>query len=71
MINVTRLNNARIVINADMIQSLKAAPDTIITFTNNDRLMVREAVEEISDKIMAYRKSVNNSMPVAPQPLQV
>jgi len=63
MINVTRLNNAKIVINAEMIQSLHSAPDTVITFTNNDRLMVREQVEEVSDRIMAYRQSVSNNLP--------
>jgi flagellar protein FlbD len=36
MIKVTRLNDSVLMINADMIQSLQATPDTVITLTNND-----------------------------------
>jgi uncharacterized protein YlzI (FlbEa/FlbD family) len=42
-----------------MIQSLQATPDTVITFTNHDRLMVKEPVEEISKRIVDYQRSVN------------
>lgn len=63
MIKLTRLNHSKIMINAEMIQSLHAAPDTIITFTNNDKLMVREQVEEVSEKIITYRKAVHHNPP--------
>lgn len=59
MIKVTRLNDSVLVINVEMIQSLQATPDTVITFTNQDRLMVKEPVEEISQRIVEYQRSVN------------
>ncbi len=58
MIKVTRLNNIEMVVNADNIQSVQATPDTLITFTNRDRLMVKEPVEELSRRIMDYRRLV-------------
>jgi flagellar protein FlbD len=58
MIKVTRLNNIEMIVNAERIQSLQATPDTLITFTNKDRLMVREPVEELSKRILDYRRMV-------------
>jgi flagellar protein FlbD len=58
MIKVTRLNNIEIIVNAERIQSVQATPDTLITFTNKDRMMVKEPVEELSRRIMDYRRMV-------------
>ena len=58
MIKVTRLNNSEMIVNAERIQSLQSTPDTLITFTNKDRLMVREPVEELSRRILDYRRTV-------------
>jgi flagellar protein FlbD len=58
MIKVTRLNNIEMIVNAERIQSLQSTPDTLITFTNKDRLMVREPVEELSRRILDYRRMI-------------
>jgi len=58
MIKVTRLNNIEIIVNAERIQSVQATPDTLITFTNKDRMMVKEPVEELSRRILDYRRMV-------------
>ena len=59
MIEITRLDNSRMVVNVEKIQSLQSTPDTVITFTNNVKMIVREPLEEVSDKIMKYHRSVN------------
>ena len=59
MIKVTRLNDSVIVINVEKIQSLQATPDTVITFTNHDKIMVKEPVEEISQRIVDYQRAIN------------
>ena len=56
MIKVTRLNNIEMVVNAEKIQSVQATPDTLITFTNRDRLMVKEPVEDISNEALCVRE---------------
>jgi flagellar protein FlbD len=58
MIQVTRLNNSVLLINAENIQSVEANPDTVITFVNRDRLMVKERAEEVSQRIVQYRRVV-------------
>jgi flagellar protein FlbD len=59
MIKVTRLNDSVLMINVEKIQSVQSTPDTLITFTNHDRMMVKEALEEISERIVAYQRAVN------------
>ncbi len=56
MIKVTRLNNSVLQINAENIQSVEANPDTVITFINRDRLLVKEPVEEVAQRIVQYRR---------------
>ncbi len=59
MIKVTRLNDSVMVINVEKIQSLQSTPDTVITFTNHDKIMVKEPLEEVSQRIVEYRRLVN------------
>lgn len=58
MIQVTRLDDCKMVLNVEKIQSLQATPDTVITFTNQSRIMVKEPVEVISRRITEYKRSV-------------
>ena len=60
MIKVTRLNNAVLLINVEKIQTVQATPDTVITFTNHDRLMVKEPIEEVSQKIVDYQRALKS-----------
>jgi flagellar protein FlbD len=56
-------------INVDMIQSLKAIPETVITFTNNDKIMVKEPLEEVSQRIVEYQRTLySKSVPKDYQP---
>lgn len=58
MIKVTRLNDSTLMINVDMIQSLQAIPETVITFTNNNKIMVKEPLEEVSQRIVDYQRTI-------------
>lgn len=54
MISVTKLNNTRIIINAELIRYVESTPDTLITLTTDDRLMVKESVDEVVRKCVDY-----------------
>ncbi len=60
MIEVTRLDNSSIFVNVDMIQSLEATPDTVITFTSREKMMVKEPVDEVYKRVFKYRKLVQS-----------
>ena len=58
MIRLTRLDNTEIVINAELIETVENAPDTIITTTTKRRYIVKETVDEVIDKVTLYRKFI-------------
>lgn len=63
MIQVTRLDDTPMVVNVEMIQSFRATPDTVITFTSNEKMMVKEAVGEILKRIVAYQRAIHGGIP--------
>jgi flagellar protein FlbD len=56
MIELTRLNNEKIVVNADLIEFLERTPDTIVTTSTGKKLMVKETIDEVIDKVIAYHQ---------------
>lgn len=58
MIELTRLNNSSVVINSDLIQSIEATPDTVITLTNGIKYVVTEPVDRIIEKIISFKKKL-------------
>lgn len=62
MIQVTRLDNSKVMVNVEKIQYLQASPDTIITFINDVSMIVREPLEELSEKIREYQRAIHNNI---------
>ena len=60
MILLTKINDAPITVNSDLIQHIEETPDTILTMTNSEKIVVREGMKEIIDKVVHYRRSINN-----------
>jgi flagellar protein FlbD len=56
MITVTRLDRRVVVINAELVKMIEAAPDTIITLINGDTLIVRETVDEVVSRAVDYAR---------------
>lgn len=50
MIDVTRINNTRFVLNCDLIQTVEETPDTVITLTTGAKYVVKESCEEIKKR---------------------
>ena len=58
MIRVTRLDKHEIALNCDMIESIEAHPDTTIRLLTGQSQVVRESVDELLERIRAWRASV-------------
>ena len=58
MISLTRLGGTELVVNSDLIVTVERTPDTMITLTTGDRIMVRESVEEVVERAAAFRYRV-------------
>lgn len=60
MITVTRLNDKELIINSDYIECFEETPDTTITMTTGRKIIVKESVDEILDKIIEFKNKINH-----------
>ncbi len=60
MIKVTRLGGkaAELVVNADLIEFVESTPDTVITLTTGDKMVVRESMDEVLARVLAYKRAI-------------
>jgi flagellar protein FlbD len=63
VIQLTRLNNAPLAVNSDLIKYVEAAPDTVITLANGEKLVVRETPEEVIERVREFRRSIQTEPP--------
>ncbi|MDR3120560.1 MAG: flagellar FlbD family protein [Clostridiales bacterium] len=59
MIKLTRLNQQEYYLNSDLIETLEATPDTVITTVNGKKFVVRESVGDIVDSIVRFREKIS------------
>ena len=62
MIDVTRLTGKNFVLNAELIEVMEETPDTVITLTTGHKYLVKESVDEVLDKIYAYKRKIMAGM---------
>ncbi len=58
MIFITRTNGTIIYINPELIQTVEATPDTVVTLLDNKKIIVRETPQEIAERFIGYRRKV-------------
>lgn len=56
MIFITRTNGLKIYINPELIQTVEATPDTVVTLTNNKKLIIKDTPQEIAERFIEYRR---------------
>ncbi len=56
MIQLTRLNGEPFVLNAEMIKYVEALPDTYITLSTGDRVVVTETPEKVIHLTVEYHQ---------------
>lgn len=58
MIVVTRLNGSEIVVNTDLIETVEATPDTVLTLVDGKKYVVHETPAEVIERIRNFRVSI-------------
>ncbi|WP_442484900.1 flagellar FlbD family protein [Aeoliella sp. SH292] len=56
MIHLTKLSGAPFVLNAELIKYVEALPDTFITLTTGEHIVVKETPEEIIHRTIDYHQ---------------
>ena len=59
MITVTKINDRDIIVNCDLIELIESTPDTTLTTTTGKKILIRDTVEEVVNKVVAYKGRVN------------
>jgi len=58
MIEVTKINDMKITLNAELIEIIEELPDTIITLTSGKKIIVKESRQEVKNLVILYKKEV-------------
>ena len=58
MIEVTRLNGKKFILNAEKIRLIEEVPDTTITLTGGQKYLVQEKATEIVKKAVEYGRMI-------------
>lgn len=57
MIKLTRLGGEPFVLNAELIRYIEARPDTFITLTSGERIVVQETVDDVLNRAVEYQRA--------------
>ncbi len=57
MIKLTRLDGERFILNADLIRYIESRPDTFVTLTTGERVVVTETMDEVVELAIRYQQT--------------
>lgn len=58
MVELTKLNDVKFVVNADIIEFVEETPDTVISLTTGKKILVKESRQEVVDAVISYKRSI-------------
>jgi flagellar protein FlbD len=58
VITITRLDGAQMLLNSDLIESVERTPDTLVSLSNGDTLIVRESPDELVARVIRFKRAV-------------
>jgi flagellar protein FlbD len=57
MIEVTKINGSKLLVNTSLIETVEETPDTVLTLTDGKKIIVRESRYEIKELVKLTRQS--------------
>lgn len=60
MIEVTRLNGEKFMLNPHQIEFIERTPDTIISLASGRKVIVRDPAESLIERIVQYRRNLGS-----------
>ncbi len=58
MIELTKINGVKILINPDLMETVEETPDTVISFTNGKKIIVKERRQEVKNLVKSYKRDI-------------
>jgi flagellar protein FlbD len=58
MVEVTKINGIKVLINPDLIELVEETPDTVVSFTTGRKIIIKESRQEVKNLVKSYRKDI-------------
>lgn len=58
MIEVTKMNGRKVLVNPDLIELVEETPDTVVLFTTGRKIIIKESRQEVKNLVKSYRKGI-------------
>lgn len=58
MIELTRLNGKKFLLNAELVETVEALPDTTLRLTNGKTYVVKEDCQSVLNALLGYRQGL-------------
>ena len=58
MVEVTKINGQKILVNPDLMETVEETPDTVIALTTGRKIIVKESRQEVKNLVKLYRKEI-------------
>lgn len=68
MIKLTQFSGEEFLLNAELIRQVESRPDTYVTLTTGDRVIVRESLDEVMRRALDYQRSKHMLPPLMVDP---
>ncbi|MDE7322006.1 MAG: flagellar FlbD family protein [Lachnospiraceae bacterium] len=56
MIEVTKINGSKLLVNTNLIETVEETPDTVITLTDGKKIIIKESRHEIKNLVKLTRQ---------------
>lgn len=56
MIEVTKINGTKLLVNTSLIETVEETPDTVITLTDGKKVIVKESRHEVKNLVKSARQ---------------
>lgn len=58
MIEITKINGSKMLINTSLIETVEETPDTVITLTSGKKIIVKESRQDVKNLVKLTRKEI-------------
>lgn len=58
MIEITKLNGTKTLVNTSLIETVEETPDTVITLTSGKKIIVKESRQTVKNLVKLARKEI-------------
>ena len=58
MIEVTKMNGRKVLVNPDLIELVEETPDTVVLFTTGRKIIIKESRQDVKNLVKSYRKDI-------------